>query len=81
MEKAFTVIRTKANRAIILAYPYDNEPYIVGTDDSDFGLRAWVGQRQKDGTFRYLSFTSSSLSNSESNYLATKKNYKLLYGL
>lgn len=73
MEKSFSVIRSEINRTIILAYPSDTELYIVGTDASDFRLGAWIGQLQKNGNFRYLSFASRSLSKSDRNYPATKK--------
>lgn len=73
IDKAFEMLCQEITRDVTLAYPSDNLPYLLGTDASDFGLGAWLGQRHENDTIQPISFASGKLSSSEKNYSATKK--------
>ncbi len=73
MENAFEDLRQHIAKKVVLSYPSDTKMFILGTDASDFGLGAWIGQENEDKSIQYLSFASRSLSKSEKKYSATKK--------
>ena len=55
----------------VLSYPDDSKKYIVGTDASNYGLGAWIGQYHGNN-LRILSYASRSLSPAERKYSPTK---------
>lgn len=72
MEESFKKLKELMSAHTMLAYPNDSKDFIIGTDASDYGLGAWIGQCY-DEKIKVLSYASRSLSISERKYAPTKK--------
>lgn len=73
MEDSFESLKQAMTKRVLLAHPRNDLVFKLGVDASDFGLGAWLAQGEKKEQLRYISFASRSLSKSERNYSATKK--------
>ena len=72
MTQAFETVKKKICEKVLLTFPNDAKKYHVGTDASDHGIGAWIGQPQGN-QMGILAFASRALSKSEKNYSPTKK--------
>ena len=71
-EDSFDFLKQLLVTSPILAYPIHNQPYILDTDASYFGVGAVLSQEQ-DGQERPIGYYSRTLSKSERNYCVTRK--------
>ncbi|KAK6177716.1 hypothetical protein SNE40_015762 [Patella caerulea] len=70
--KAFQRLRTALTASPVLAYPNDNDKYIIDCDASNEGLGAVLSQVQ-DGTERVICFYSKAFSSAERKYCVTRR--------
>ena len=71
-ETAVEQLKQALQKAPILGYPNDTDPYTLTTDASLFGICAIISQRQQWGE-RVIAYASKTLSKSQRNYSATKR--------
>jgi hypothetical protein len=71
-QQAFETLKAALSSAPVLHQPLKGIPFRVGTDASQFGVGAVLYQIA-DGRPRYIAFASKSLSGSQKNYSATKR--------
>ena len=71
-ESAVEQLKQALQKAPILGYPNDTDPYTLTTDASLFGISAIISQRQQWGG-RVIAYASKTLSKSQRNYSATKR--------
>lgn len=71
-EEAFQALKSRLVSAPILAYPRDDDPYILDTDASDVGIGAVLSQVQ-DGEEKVIAYASSVLNKHERRYCVTRK--------
>ena len=71
-ESAVEQLKQALQKAPILGYPNDTDPYTLTTDASLFDMGAIISQRQQWGE-RVIAFASKTLSKSQRNYSATKR--------
>ena len=69
--RAFDELKFKLISAPVLAYPSFEKDFVLDTDASIQGLRAVLGQPQKDGLVHPVAYASRSLSHTEANYSIT----------
>lgn len=73
-QAAFDDIKSRLTESPILAHPNFNEPFIVTTDASGFGVSAWLGQHDDDRkVIRPIHYANKLLHGSELNWSATVK--------
>ena len=58
--------------APVLANPDPNKEYLLKTDASKLGLGAMLSQKQSDGRYHPVAFSSRALHGAEVNYHSTK---------
>ncbi|CEI92232.1 hypothetical protein RMCBS344292_06499 [Rhizopus microsporus] len=99
LEAHFQSIKNILHSNVVLSHPDTTQPFYVATDASNYGIGAVLFQKFDDNlsngstttTIRYIGFMARSLSKSERNYSATrrellaivfalKKFHKFLYG-
>ena len=73
-ESAFEQLKQALQKALILGYPNDTEPYTLTTDASLFGIGAIISQRQQWGE-KVIAYASKTLSKSQRNHSATKQEF------
>ena len=71
-ESAVEQLKQALQKAPILGYPNDTDPYTLTTDASLFGFGVIISQRQQLGE-RVIAYASKTLSKSQRNYSATKR--------
>ena len=71
-ESAVEQLKQALQKAPILGYPNDTDPYTLTTDASLFDIGAIISQRQQWGE-RVIAYASKTLSKSQRNYSATKR--------
>lgn len=71
-EKSFTQLKQALINAPILAYPTQDDPFILDTDASAHSVRAVLSQLQ-NGEQKVISYSSRTLSHSQRNYCTTKR--------
>ncbi len=71
MVNSFEMIKEAITNATILAYPDDTKKFPIATDPSDYGLGAWIGQKEEK--MRIIAFDFRTLSPARRRYSATKK--------
>ena len=71
-ESAVEQLKQALQKAPILGYPNDTDPYTLTTDASLFGIGVIISQRQQWGE-RDIAYASKTLSKSQRNYSATKR--------
>ena len=71
-ESAVEQLKQTLQKATILGYPNDTDSYTLTTDASLFGIGAIISQRQQWGE-RIIAYASKTLSKSQQNYSATKR--------
>ena len=71
-ESAVEQLKQALQKAPILGYPNDTDPYTLTTDASLFGIGAIISKRQQWGE-RVIAYASKTLSKSQRNYSATKR--------
>ena len=80
-EEAFRKFKRHLSNAPILAFPWLDVPFILGTDASDSGLGAVLSQVQ-DGQERVIAYAARALQKAERNYSTTRKELlALVWGL
>ena len=71
-ESAVEQLKQALQKASILCYPNDTDPYTLTTDATLFGIGAVISQRQQWGE-RVIACASKTLSKSQRNYSTTKR--------
>src|SRR6266536_1123451 len=71
-QEAFEKLKVCLTTAPIMAYPRDNEEYILDCDACDLSIGAVLSQRQ-EGTERVIAYASRLCSRAELNYCTTRK--------
>ncbi len=71
MENSFESLKKEICKQTLPSHPDESKQYIVGTDASNCGVGAWLGQYHGQ-ELKFISFASRSLSRSEQNYSPTK---------
>ena len=69
---AFHKLKKAVMSAPVLAYPDPNKEYLLKTDASKLGLGAVLSQKQADGRYHPVAFSSRALHGAEVNYHSTK---------
>ena len=77
-QQAFKKLKQLCSQTSILAYANYTKPFKLHTDASEKGLGAVLYQKQDDGTYRVIAYTSQTLSKSERNYDAHKLEFLVL---
>ena len=77
-ESAVEQLKQGLQKAPILGYPNDTDPYTLATDASLFGIGAIISQRQQWGE-RVIEYASKTLSKSQRKYSATKREVLQLF--
>ena len=65
---AFHKLKKAVMSAPVLAYPDSNKEYLLKTDASKLGLGAVLSQKQSDGRYHLVAFSSRALHGAEVNY-------------
>ena len=71
-KEAFHVLKKAIMMAPVLAYPDPNKEYLLETDASKLGLGAVLSQKQSDGRYHPMAFSSRALQGVEHKYHSTK---------
>ena len=71
-ESAVVQLKQALEKAPILGYPNDTDPYTLTTDASLFGIGAIISQREQWGE-RVIAYASKTLSKKQRNFSATKR--------
>ena len=71
-EEAFSTLKNRLTSAPILGYPTKEDPFILDTDASQFGIGAVLSQRQS-GQEVVIAYGSRLLTKSERNYCTTRR--------
>ena len=71
-QKAFEELKQRLVSAPILAYPNQEDPFLLDTDASDVAIGAVLSQRQA-GVERVIAYGSKALSKEERNYCVTRR--------
>lgn len=80
-ENSFFNLKAAIKKAKILSLPKSDLPFYLATDASNNGIGSMLYQIE-NGKYRFISFDSRVLTNSERNYSASKKELlALVYGL
>ena len=69
---AFHKLKKAVMSIPVLAYPDPNKVYLLKTDASKLGLGAVLSQKQTDGRYNPVVFSSRALHGAEVNYHSTK---------
>lgn len=72
-DTAFLKLKRALTTAPILAYPVENDPFILDTDACDVGIGAVLSQCQEGQPERVIAYFSKSLSKAERRYCVTRK--------
>ena len=70
--RAFHKLNKAVMSAPVLAYPHPNKEYLLKTDALKLGLGAVLSQKQSDGRYHPVTFSSRALHGAEVNYHSTK---------
>ena len=70
--KAFHELKLKCMQAPVLAFVDFHKPFLLETDACSDGLGAVLSQKQEDGKYHPVAYTSRSLRSSESKYHLSK---------
>ena len=71
-QDAFHKLKKAVMSAPVLAYPDPNKEYLLETDASKLGLGAVLSQKQANGRYHPVAFSSSTLHGVEINYHSKK---------
>ena len=69
---AFHKLKKAVMSAPVLAYPDPNKEYLLKTDASKLGLGAVLSQKQANGRYHPVAFSSRALHGAEANFHSTK---------
>ena len=72
---AFHKLKKAVMSAPVLAYPDPNKEYLLKTNASKLGLGAVLSQKQFDGRYHPVAFSSRALHGAEVNYHSTKPEF------
>ena len=72
------ILKRKVQSAPILVFPDFDKPFLLKTDASKEGLGAVLSQKQSDGCYHPVTFSSCSLTPSEKNYHSSKLEFLML---
>lgn len=72
-ENAFHYLKDRLCQAPTLAFPSNNETFILDTDASENGMGAVLSQRMKNNEERVISYASNKFSSTQKNYCATRR--------
>ena len=72
---AFEMLKKACLEAPVLAFADFNKPFLLETDASKLGLGAVLSQKQTDGQYHPLAYTSQSLTIHKHNYHSTKQEF------
>ena len=71
-KEAFLVLKKAIMMALVLTYPDPNKEYLLETDTSKLGLGVVLSQKQSDGRYHPVAFSSQALRGAEHKYHSTK---------
>ena len=75
--EAFKTLKQKCVQAPILSFPDFKKPFLLETDASGKGLGTVLSQKQGDGRYHPIAFTSRVLTETEQRYHSNKKSFWL----
>ena len=78
MLKAFHELKLKCMQAPVLAFADFHKPFLLETDASSDSLGVVLSQKQEDGKYHPVAYTSRSLKGSESKYHSSKLEFLTL---
>ena len=76
--EAVNILKRKVQSMPILVFPYFDKSFLLETDASKEGLGAVLSQKQGDGCYHPVTFSSCSLTPSEKNYHSSKLEFLTL---
>ena len=76
--EAFQTLTDKCVQAPVLAFPDFKKPFLLWTDASRKGLGAVLLQKQDDGCYHPIAFTSQALTETEQQYHSNKQEFLAL---
>ena len=75
---AFEMLKKYCLKAPVLAFTDFNKPFLLETDTSKLGLGSVLSQKQINGWYHLIAYTSHSLTVHEYNYHSTKQEFLAL---
>ena len=72
-EEGFTRLKKAFCELVTLAFPNFSKPFILDTDESDFGIGALLSQRNQSNIAQPIVYYSRSLLKAERKYEVTRK--------
>ena len=76
--EAFQTLKDECVQALVLAFPDFKKPFLLETDTSGKGLGAVLLQKQDDGRYHRIAFTSQALTETEQRYHSNKQEFLAL---
>ena len=77
-KKAFNTLKNALMSSPVLTYPRFDEPFVLHTDASNFGLGAVLSQRNKQGHEQVIAYASRTMTYAEQNYTTTERCHVML---
>ena len=77
-EEVVQVLKERIMSAPVLVFPDFNRPFLLGTNASKEGLGAVLSQKQDDGCYHPVAFSSKMLMPSKQNYHSSKLEFLVL---
>ena len=77
-EEAMRVLKEKITSALVLVFPDFNKPFLLETDASKEGLGVVLSQKQDNGRYHPVAFSSRTLTPSEQNYHSSMLEFLVL---
>ena len=77
-QEAVDILKRKVQSVPVLVFPDFDKPFLLKTDASKKGLGAVLSQKQGDGCYHPVTFSSHSLTQSEKNYHSSKVEFLAL---
>ena len=78
VQEAVDILKRKVQSMPVLVFPDFHKPFLLKTDASMEGLGAMLFQKQGDGCYHPVTFSSCSLTPSEKNYHSSKLEFLTL---